>query len=159
MPNAPQRGVYPKSGDEIKGSQWEQAHRLYGSGDVDALFKGAPKVPAPWPTAGRTKSNPRGYDPDRVQAAVRNPHEHIRDVDPRNLHSTQPWVTREGASYYMGDEYRKTGQTFRDMDQAGNRFPVVYTDRRGQNRLLSGHHRATAALLHGGQFRAIHIEE
>ena len=141
------------------GSQWATAHRVYGSGDVDTLFKGAPKTIAPWPTAGRTKADPRGYDPGRVQAAVQSPEKHLRDMDPRNLHATQPWVTREGASYYSTDEYRRTGQTFRDMDQAGNRFPVVYTDTRGRNKLLSGHHRATAALIHGTQFRAIHIEE
>ena len=82
----------------------------------------------------------------------------MREVDPRHLHSTQTNITLPGVNYYMGDEYRQTGRTFADMDKAGNRFPVVYT-REGQNKLLSGHHRATAALLRGEQFRAIHIEE
>lgn len=159
MPNEPQRSPYPKSSDEVKGSQWEMAHRVHGSGDVGAIFGGKPTALTPWPSAGRTKSNPRGYDPARVEAAMANPGQHLRDMDPRNLHATQSHVTQEGVNYYMGDTYRQTGQTFRDMDQAGNRHPVVYTDRRGQNRLLSGHHRATAALLHGGQFRALHVEE
>jgi hypothetical protein len=83
----------------------------------------------------------------------------MRDLDPRNLHASQPWVTQEGTSYYMGDTYRKTGQTFRNMDQPGNRFPVVYTDTQGRNQIISGHHRATADLLNGRQLRAIHIEE
>lgn len=161
MPNDPQRRSnfqYPKTDDEVGRSQWAGVHRAHGTGDVDAVFGGAPKTLTPWPQAGRTKADPRGYDPARVEAAVRDPHPHMREIDPRNLHSTQPWITREGVSHYMGDEYKKTGQTFRDMDQAGNRFPVVY-NRGGQNKLLSGHHRATAALIRGEQFRGIYIEE
>jgi hypothetical protein len=82
----------------------------------------------------------------------------MRELDPRDLHATQGTVTRPGVNYYMGNEYQETGRTYADMHQAGNRYPVVYT-RGGQNKLLSGHHRATAALLRGEQFRAIHIEE
>jgi hypothetical protein len=143
----------------VVGSQFELVHRLHGSGDPETLFKGHPKTMTPWPTAGRSKSNPRGYDPSRVEAALRNPSAHMREMDPRELHATQPWVTREGVDYYSTPEYRRTGRTFRDMDQAGNRFPVVYTDTQGRNKVISGHHRATAALIHGEQFRAIHIEE
>jgi hypothetical protein len=160
MPTGPQRFQYPKSLDEGgRGSQWEQALRLHGAGSSDALFKGATKVIAPWPTAGRTKLNPKGYDQSRVDAALRNPSLQPKEMDPTALHATQPWVTASGVSYYMGDEYRKTGRTFADQHQIGNRFPVVYTDTQGRNKLLSGHHRATAALLRGEQFRAIHIEE
>ena len=90
---------------------------------------------------------------------MRNVQTHLREMDPRDLHATQPWVTQEGVSYYSGSKYRETGQTFKDMDQPTNRYPTVYTDRRGRNLLLGGHHRATAALLRGEQFRAIHIEE
>ena len=159
MPVGPQRFSYPKSLDEARGSSWEAAHRLHGAGSSDALFKGATKVITPWPTAGRSKLNPKGYDQGRVDAALRNPSVQPTEMDPRMLHATQPWVTSPGVSYYMGDDYRKTGRTYADQHQAGNRFPVVYTDLSGQNKLLSGHHRATAALLRGEQFRAIHIEE
>ena len=159
MPTGPQRNPYPKTPEEAARSPWAEAHRIHGSGDPEALFGGHAKQVAPWPKAGATKSNPRGYDPDLVQRAILNPQQHMREMDPRSLHATQPWVTREGVSYYMGEEYNRTGRTFKDMSEAGNRFPVVYTDVQGRNRLLSGHHRATAALLKGEQFRAINVEE
>jgi hypothetical protein len=162
MPTAPQRKPggfnYPENLEQAKGGSHETAHRLYGAG-VDAGFKGQPKIIAPWQSAGRTKSDPRGYDPQLVQNALKDPSAHMAEIDPRHLHATQPWVTRGGVDYYSGQEYRETGRTFADQHQAGNRYPVVYQDRRGQNRLLSGHHRATAALLHGRQFQGIFIQE
>lgn len=159
MPVGPQRSPYPKSEEEVAGSRWEAVHRIHGAGDTQALFKGAPKTITPWPSAGRTKDNPLGYNPERVSQAMTNPSAHMRDLDPRDLHATQPWVTQEGTNYYMGSEYHSTGRTFRDMEQSTNRFPIVYTDSQGRNQILSGHHRATAALLNGKQLRAIHIEE
>ena len=158
MPTPPQRSPYPKSADEVQGSRWELAHRLHGAGELHPLFKHADRTTTPWPSAGRSKTGP-AYDTERVSAALSNPSEHMREMDPRDLHANQTWVTRAGTSYYMGDEYRKTGQTFADMNQAGNRFPVVYSHASGVNRILSGHHRATAALLRGEQFRAINIRE
>lgn len=160
MTTGPQRqSPYPKTPHEALGSQWATAHQVYGSGDTSALFKGAPQVSAPWPKAGSTKANPKGYDADRVQRAMADPAQHMRQMDPRDLHSTQPWVTQGGASYYMTDEYRQTGRTFADMDKAGNRTPIVYTDTQGRNKILSGHHRATAALLRGEQFHALNVTE
>jgi hypothetical protein len=159
MPTGPQRGPYPSTPEEAKNTPWRTAHAIHGAGDAGVLFKGAPKTMTPWPSAGRTKSNPRGYDPDLVQKALSNPAPHMSDVDPRDLHATQPWVTAEGVSHYMGDEYRKTGRTFADQHVESNRFPVVYSDAQGRNKLLSGHHRATAALLQGRQLRAIHVRE
>lgn len=159
MPQGPQRNPYPETPEAAARSNWRTAHAIHGAGDAGMFFKGAPKQIAPWPAAGRTKSNPRGYDPNLVQKALSNPAPHMRDMDPRNLHATQPWVTQEGVSHYMGTEYQRTGKTFADQHVEGNRFPVVYTDDRGRNKLLSGHHRATAALLQGKQLRAIHVRE
>lgn len=132
---------------------------MYGAGDAAKMFGGAPKTMTPWPSAGRTKTNPRGYDPNLVHKALGNPAPHMAEMDPRDLHATQPWVTQAGVSHYMGDEYRRTGRTFADQHEEGNRFPVVYTDPQGRNKLLSGHHRAAAALLQGKQLRAIHVRE
>jgi hypothetical protein len=64
-------------------------------------------------------------------------------------------VTRSGVEYYSGQEYDRTGETFADNEKAGNRFPVVYSRNDGTNIILSGHHRATAALLQGRPLRAI----
>jgi len=54
----------------------------------------------------------------------------------------------------MSDEYEQTGETYADKDNIGNQMPVVYNKSNGQNVLLSGHHRAQAALLQGRQFDA-----
>ena len=159
MPTPPQRQVYPQNLDEARGTKHELVHRLHGSGNTDALFKGAPKTVAPWPSAGRTKANPRGYDPNLVQAALKAPEHHMTEMDPRHLHATQPWVTKAGVDYYMTSEYHETGKTFADQGDAGNRYPVVYQDTQGRNRLLSGHHRATAALHMGTQFNALLVQE
>ena len=160
MPRAPQRieggFPYPENLEQARGSSHETAHRLYGQG-VDPAFKGAPKIGTPWPKAGRLKTDP-GYDPQLVHNALKDPSAHMMEMDPRHLHSTQPWVTKPGVDYYSGSEYRETGRTFADQHQAANQYPIVY-QRGGQNKLLTGHHRATAALLHGEQFHGIFIQE
>jgi hypothetical protein len=159
MPTPPQRNPYPENLEAAKGGAFEQVHRLHGSGDPNLLFKGAPKTLTPWPSAGKTKAQPRGYDQNLVNVALKAPEQHMTEMDPRHLHATQPWVTKEGVDYYMTDEYKKTGRTFADQGNAGNRFPVVYRDTQGRNKLLSGHHRATAALHMGGQFHALLVQE
>lgn len=133
-----------------------RSEEFWGAGDPDRLFQGNPATGVPFPIAGRRK-DVRDYDPGKVQAAISDPKYPVSDVDPRELHATQPAVTRAGVSYYLGDEYDHTGQTYGDQQQAGNRVPVVY-DREGTKMILSGHHRATAALLAGRQFRAKLVE-
>lgn len=131
--------------------------RLYGSNDVNSLFGDSPKTPVPWDRAGRRRDR-ADFDQDRIKGVLMHPDRHeIVEMDPRELHATQPEVTRGGTSYYMGDEYQKTGRTFADHADAANRVPLVYS-REGQNVLLTGHHRATAALLQGKQFNARQIE-
>lgn len=129
--------------------QFSQAHRLYGSGDVDALFNESPMTAAPFPAAGRVKSR-KDYDPDVVKGVLTNPDHPLEDVDPRTLHSTQPNVTRAGVQHYMG------GATtpYADQHNVGNTHPVVYDREDGTSLLLSGHHRAAAALLQGRPLRA-----
>jgi hypothetical protein len=127
MPTAPQRKPggfdYPEDLASAKGGSHETVHRLYGAG-VDAAFKGAPKVVTPWQSAGRQKSGP-GYDPQLVHNALKDPSAHMREIDPRHLHATQPMVTRQGVDYYSGSEYRETGRTF--ADQSCIKMPVVGT--------------------------------
>lgn len=150
---------YPKGPDDPDASgferqQFETVHRAAGTNDPETLFGQGGVTPAPWPRAGRDKRR-RPFDQGLVDAAIREPN--FRDMDPAQLHSTQPSVTRAGVDYYMGDEYERTGTTYADMGSAGNRHPVVY-NREGTNMLLSGHHRAAAALLKGQQFRANYVE-
>lgn len=125
------------------------AHRIYGAGTSSALFRGgSPIVPAPWQDRPRWKKYPT-YDQEAVTEVLQRPPV-LEEMDPRNLHASQPSVTLPGVNYYMDDPtYWKTGETYADRGNVGNRFPVVYSDVRGRNILLSGHHRATAALLRG----------
>lgn len=142
-------------------AQFERVNRMYGSGDLDSVSRTAAVAGvAPWPRAARKRNAPL-YDRDLVREALSQPRteESVYPADPRNLHSTQPGITRDGVEYYMSDEYSNTGRTYADQGNAGNRQPVVYRKASGENLLLSGHHRAGAALLKGEPFNALHIDE
>jgi hypothetical protein len=136
--------------------QFERVNSLWGTGDVDGLFKGGPQTTTPWPRAPRDKKR-KPYDEALVKEALNSPAE-LEDFDPRNLHSTQPGLTRQGVDYYMNNDYARTGETFADKGNAGNRYPVVYSREDGVNMLLSGHHRGSAALLQGKQFPVRRVE-
>lgn len=152
---------YPKSADDPDvpshiSRQFAEVHRLHGAGDINALTRGV-STPAPWPRIGRTKGQPV-FDQARVTAALSSPRM-LTETDPRFLHANQSSVTREGVQYYMGDEYQRTGRTFADRGDVGNRNPVIYRRNSGENIILSGHHRAAAALIRGEQLHALHVHE
>lgn len=130
-----------------------RADEFFGANDMERMFPGgSPLASAPWPTMGRRR-DVKDYDPEIVRAALLHPDRtEIVHVDPRNFRSTQPSVTRAGVAHYMTDEYERTGRTFADQHNAGNKFPLAYDREDGQRLLLSGHHRGTAALLQGKQF-------
>lgn len=141
------------------------AQRHGAQGAVDRVFHDeAPITTVPWDQMGRRRD--RGdYDRELVADELRKPASEVSlsSVDPRNLHATQPMITRGGVSHYMGPEYAQTGRTFADHEMVGNVHPVVYrrpslTGGEPQNLILSGHHRAAAALLQGNQFHARVIE-
>lgn len=140
----------------------EGAGRLYGAGDIDKVFHGGDRSPTPWPMAAKSKTH-QDYDPAVVHTALSSPPQ-LTDIDPRNLHSTQPMVTREGVKYYQGDRYQQTGETFADKTNLGNQWPVAYKRPRmadptqQETVLLSGHHRATADLLAGRPTKGILLE-
>src|SRR4051812_23501046 len=137
--------------------QFDFAKRLYGVGSSEPLFKGFPKTPAPWPSAGRLKKG-SPYDLDLIHASLQGG-PNMEEVDPRFLHATQPSVLQEHVNYYMGGEYSRTGTTARDQGLNINQVPRLYIRGDGRTDILSGHHRATASLLQGGQFRAHIIRE
>lgn len=138
-----------------------RAEDLYGKGDVDALFDGHPVRPVPFPRASRRKQF-QDYDKSLVESALRtkNSESDLVDVDPRTVSATQPSVTRQGVQHYMEHpDYHKAGaETFADNGNAGNRVPFVYDREDGQRLLLSGHHRATSALLNGKTFKARQVK-
>lgn len=131
--------------------------RLYGRG-FDALFTGAPKTVLPFPRKAKSKTQPRVYDQDLVRDTLNRPPT-LTEVDPRRLLCSQPMVTADGVRYYLTDEWPVTGRTYADQEQRANRFPVVYVNDAGQHIILTGHHRATAALLRGEALPAIVVRE
>lgn len=152
--------------DPAISSQFARVNQIHGSGNLDRISSSA-AVPgtAPWPTSSKQKkkwtdeSGSALYDKDAVRDAILQPksEKDVRPQDPRQIHATQSGLTRGGVNYYMGDEYSNTGRTYADQNDLGNTRPVVYHKSDGRSLLLSGHHRAGAALLQGEQFNAQHV--
>ena len=146
-----------------------RASEFWQGKDIDKMFPegGSEVQTTPWGQAGRRKDR-QDFDPDLVRNAIQSPADDVTDIDPRHLLATQPSVTRGGVQHYMDDPtWRETGETFADKGNPGNRIPVVYSRQNEfrtqdwqpeeEHLLLSGHHRAAAALLQGQQFPARHV--
>lgn len=145
---------------------------LHGRKDMSALFgEQSPIALQPFPSAGRRKGE-RLYNQEAVTAELSRPEPRTVDIDPRILSGSQPNVTRAGvAHYFEGDEYEKQGRTFADQHNVGNQFPFVVSKRRTrpnaygpehvehEHVIISGHHRATAALLRGQRLTTRWLEE
>lgn len=130
------------------------AQKLWGASLDDAFPGGGLTRPAPWPNMARRKDR-QDYDTEIVKQALLNPPE-LTTIDPRDLRSTQPSVTRPGVDYYLNDPtYHRRGKTYEGGNNAGNRYPFVYVREDGQRLLLAGHHRAMAALLDQAPLEAI----
>ena len=135
----------------------------YHGGGMESLFPegSSGKTTPPFPAAGRDKYR-MPYDQDLVHKSLRGT-PRTEQIDPTTLHSTQSSVTRAGVAHYMDPGNRASGRLFADQHEPGNQWPVVYSRHEGEGRepthmLLSGHHRATAALLEGRQFTGIRVE-
>ena len=129
--------------------------RAQGSNDLESLFPDqAPTTAMPMDVAARRKGGP-GYDAARVKAALGQKDPHLDEVDPSTLTATQPGLTRAGVAHYLSH-----GQfsAYSDEPSAGNTHPVVYNRDDGTNLLLSGHHRAAAALLAGTSLKALRVQ-
>lgn len=124
-----------------------RASRAWGSGRVDLLFGDGPVAPTPWSQMSRRRSH-ADYDLGVLSELLDEPPV-LTEIDPRGLRSTQPALTRPGVAYYLTRAYVTTGRTYADYDRTANRYPVVYRREDGQDLIISGHHRAAAALLDG----------
>jgi hypothetical protein len=136
---------------------------LHGSKDMERVFPGqAPKSVIPFPSAGKSKANPL-YDQQAVTAELNRPHPRTVDIDPRLLSASQPHVVRAGVEHYMGEKYEETGRTFADQHNVGNQFPFVVTKAHPtlghEHVIISGHHRAAAALLRGRRLTTRWVEQ
>ena len=123
------------------------ADRYWGCGDLDALFGEHSQVIAPWPRAPRHKSQP-AFDRTEIGQLLRRPVD-LAEIDPRDLWSSQPWVLRRHADHYLTGRWERTGKISADGHAELNQFPVVVLDHCQRSVIVSGHHRATAALVEG----------
>lgn len=145
---------------------WVAANRLWSSGEkgMSSLFERendtAPSTGVPFPRQARTSNRLAYFNQEAINHGVSE--RHLSEIDPRSLMAGQSSITRAGTAYYMGDEYEKTGRTYADHG-AGNAIPVIYESTHPhfgypERTILSGHHRATAALLRGEPLRAVHVK-
>lgn len=116
------------------------------------MFKGAARIPAPWPVHARLKSTPK-FDHDTVAQVLASPAV-LTQIDPGELAANQPWILAEHVAYYLGDTWLLTGRTSADRGEPMNRFPLVLPDYLGRLTIVAGHHRAAAARLRGEQLLA-----
>lgn len=140
--------------------RYERPMAMFGSGRATTLFGQAQVTPTPWPQAGRKKDGSH-HDKELIRRTMSEPPQ-IESIDPRYLHSTQPSVVREHVDAYMGEPgkvYEQTGRTVRDQDSPGNQWPTVYERRDGRRDILTGHHRATKALIKGEPLKGRIIRE
>lgn len=145
--------------------QFHDAVRKHGSIDaaLEHVFPGGPTTSTPWRSAGGLKSDfsepYRSARQEAIRKVLQAPPE-LHEVDPRELNSSQPSVTRSGVKHYLSDDqWHLTGQTFADRNNVGNRYPTIYRRARDQNNIiLSGHHRAVAALMRGRPLQARIVE-
>lgn len=145
---------------------WVSTNRLWNTGEkgMSSLFDSesgtAPSTVVPFPKQARTSNRLAYFNKEAINQGVSE--RYLAEIDPRSLMSGQPSITRAGMEYYMGDEYEKTGRTYADHG-AGNVHPVIYESTHPhfgwpERTILSGHHRATAALLRGSPLLAVHIK-
>lgn len=137
---------------------------LFGAG-MDALPGVGPTAGLPFERARGIAARAKTYDMNLARKAVSDQDYPVTEVDPRTLSASQGSVVRDGVRHYMSDDYKATGQTYADQNNrqgahtSGNSVPVVYhTDDNYENVILSGHHRATAALLSGQMLKAKVVE-
>ena len=131
-----------------------RGERAHGSNNLDSLFPdGAPTTAIPLPAYNRRREIDRAAVRTTLSSAPTD--DQFVDVDTRQLSASQPNVTRGGVKHYLpGGEHETTGRTFADHDNVGNKHPVVYDRDDGSERvLLSGHHRAVAAMIAGRPLR------
>jgi hypothetical protein len=144
--------------NDAERSAFERTGRLHGSGrdGVNATFGNGPTGLTPWPRVGRLKGEP-AYDDELVQVELRKKPADIvlQNTDPRELWASQGGLVKQHVEYYLHDlTWKLTAEPSADKNQLGNRFPVVYFRDDGRRIILSGHHRAAAALLNGEPLKA-----
>lgn len=133
--------------------------RAWDTHELAVMFPDEASVTVvPWPAVVRPLRTEDERDLLRALLAVPPRADQFADLDPRTLSGSQGWVTRAGVAYYLHeDTYRRSGRTYADQFKIGNKYPVVHQC--GNDLvILSGHHRAAAALLNGEPLRARRVQ-
>lgn len=103
-------------------------------------YRMQPKGRVPHPFDGVKQQ----VDWDQTEKINRVP---LQDIDPRPLTATQGMVTHAGMRHYLTDT---TGELFDQRYSVSNQFPAIFEDLdSGERKILTGHHRAAAALIKG----------
>lgn len=131
---------------------------LWGKNSWRAMFGNSLTTIAPWKFHRFGPRSP--LDKDAVAKVLANPGAHRSQFDPRTLEAIQPSLVRAGVAFYLHDPtYQTSGTTFADQGMESNRIPIVYVTRDGKSVILTGHHRAAAALLKGEMLTALRVDE
>lgn len=128
---------------------WYSVHKAHGCGSVDAFFGEEDRIACPWPQVPVGEMDPKLSGTPYVMSSPPA----LAALDPRELWATQPWLLRHHVEYYTSGIWERTGETSADMDDDTNRFPIVLHDSQGRPVILTGHHRAAAALIEGRKLR------
>lgn len=134
-----------------------EAAKLWGKG------KAALSAINPWPEKGGKiedvkKFGKVQYDRPGLAKALLEREKHTIEFDPRRIdYASQPGITKAGVEHYM--DHPDEPFSGAGAKKPGNIDPVIFHDLdTGKNTILSGHHRATAALLSGRTMRAVYYE-
>lgn len=158
-PNQPRdrEGQWTAHRGRLTSLSQETLERSIGKG-IPGLFRNESlTTPTPWPSAPRLKGE-QVYNEALVQAELARPPK-LESVDPRLLYATQPGIAKTHVEYYLTDEYLKTGKTAADSGSVSNAFPLIYVNKKGQHLILTGHHRAAAALSRNEDLQARIVRE
>jgi hypothetical protein len=109
---------------------------------LNSLFKGAPKIDAPWPRRGGLRGVPK-VDPALVAEVLASPAVLV-EVDPTTLNANQSWIVAEHVAYYLTDQWHTTGRTSAQQWEVMNRFPLVLPDYRGRPTIMAAYLGQTA---------------
>lgn len=142
--------------DTFYGAGEEGLHALTHTADWEGgqtVYRPRLTVPVPWEQAHPYAVVSR-LDPTTKGSWPSAP---VEEVDPRGLRASQRALTTSGLEHY----FNHSGSDFADLyDKTrgpSNLLPLVYRSTDAgypHDILLSGHHRATTALLRGQQLRA-----
>lgn len=145
-------GLFSKQGENPLFERYGKPAAIQRGVDPEEYrYSIADKDLIPWERATMgTRSRPIPYEKGLVHAELERPirSANVREFDPRHVLGSQPSIVAHITRHYL--EGGRNAPIHSDQENVGNQMPFVYVHRNtGELRLLTGHHRASAALLRG----------